>query len=782
VGTLGSWLARGRRLLRDRLARRGLALSAGALATVLAAGPAEAGAPAALANPTIQAALRFATGEPAAAVVSGPVGQLIREGLQTMVFNQLKLATVLVLAGGLLALGASFWAHRALADRPDAGGETKAGARSAALRQNAVKLKANPRAPAPEEKMTITGQVVGADGKAVARARLAVLGRAKSPQRAHPLESGPRILAQGRADAQGRFRLSAPRTSKETYWEVYLLAGAAGHGLVQARLDPDARMPEVKITLPQERIVRGRLVDLQGLPARKVKVHLIMVTGEISPKDGFWIDFRNPADRLAVWPGPATTDARGRFELRGLSANLRVTLLVNDERYARQRLDVKPAGKENAKEASFSLAPAFLIEGTVTLADSGKPVPNAGLRVMPGYDTYQFASREQMEARADARGKYRFSVPTGNYFWLAAYPPAGTPYLPVWKEFKRPKGDIRRNINLALPRGVLVRGKVVEQASGKAVTGAAVRFVPYRDNNPYYRDDVQPPWSGWQIWGVSGPKGEFEIPVLPGPGHLLITGPTHDFVRTEITSKKLHTKLGATNHRYYPDGLVALKLKPQSSPHEVTVKLRRGVTLKGQVVGLDGKPVASAVLASRAYLPYGITAQGATMRISRDGRFELPGGDPSGSVPVFILDPKKKQGAAVELSGKQAGKVATVKLRPCGQAMLRLVDKDGKPVPNMRVHVQLVLTPGGPGVDPINKPGPTADLCHMANLDNEGHGYDKLRSDTRGRLTLPTLIPGATFMLIGTRPNEGIFNLDKEFKAEAGKTLDLGHVVVPPVS
>jgi hypothetical protein len=65
----------------------------------------------------------------------------------------------------------------------------------------------------------------------------------------------------------------------------------------------------------------------------------------------------------------------------------------------------------------------------------------------------------------------------------------------------------------------------------------------------------------------------------------------------------------------------------------------------------------------------------------------------------------------------------------------------------------------------------------MANLDPEGHRYGNLRSDDQGRITLPNLIPGATFLLIGTRPNEGIFNLNKEFRAEAGKTLDLGDVV-----
>jgi hypothetical protein len=58
--------------------------------------------------------------------------------------------------------------------------------------------------------MTVTGRVIDAAGKAVAGAFVAVVGWAKSPLRTHPLNALPRVLAQGRADGRGRFRLTAP--------------------------------------------------------------------------------------------------------------------------------------------------------------------------------------------------------------------------------------------------------------------------------------------------------------------------------------------------------------------------------------------------------------------------------------------------------------------------------------------------------------------------------------------------------------------------------------------
>ena len=61
-GTLSSRLARARGLLRDRLEKRGLALGAGALAAALPRDVSAAAVRPALANATVQAALRYATG------------------------------------------------------------------------------------------------------------------------------------------------------------------------------------------------------------------------------------------------------------------------------------------------------------------------------------------------------------------------------------------------------------------------------------------------------------------------------------------------------------------------------------------------------------------------------------------------------------------------------------------------------------------------------------------------------------------------------------------------
>jgi RNA polymerase sigma factor (sigma-70 family) len=113
VGTLKSRLTRGRRRLRERLARRGL-ISAGALGTLLFSDTAQATVPTALAEITAQVASGFATGAPlTSGVVSLSATMLANSILRNMIMTKLKwigmtLAAVTLATGaGVLTFGAS---------------------------------------------------------------------------------------------------------------------------------------------------------------------------------------------------------------------------------------------------------------------------------------------------------------------------------------------------------------------------------------------------------------------------------------------------------------------------------------------------------------------------------------------------------------------------------------------------------------------------------------------------------------------------------------------------
>lgn len=103
VGTVKSRQARGRERLRQRLARRGLAPIVWGSGTLSTRGMTSATVPAALVNSTIQAAIRIASSQSAAGVVSASVAAMMKGGARDMSLISLRTAVAIVLAIGISA-------------------------------------------------------------------------------------------------------------------------------------------------------------------------------------------------------------------------------------------------------------------------------------------------------------------------------------------------------------------------------------------------------------------------------------------------------------------------------------------------------------------------------------------------------------------------------------------------------------------------------------------------------------------------------------------------------
>jgi hypothetical protein len=466
---------------------------------------------------------------------------------------------------------------------------------------------------------------------------------------------------------------------------------------------------------------------------------------------------------LAAWPPPAVTDAQGCFVVRGLGEKQEGFLGGGGEPFAPFYIRF---GKGKDKEINQALAPSQVIEGQVLQADTGKPVPHALLTVYSS--DQEDGSYGGLGVRADADGRFRINANPGKWFTISAHPPAGEPYLAVEQRFRWEAGKIKNRRDLKLPRGVLVRGKVAEAGSGKPIAGAAVQYYPRRDGKGNVPKDVI---TGWQGIEQSGPDGTFHIAVLPGQSHLFISGPTNDYIHEVIGSNVLYSgKPGGS--RYYPDALVKLDLPAQVGPQDVAVKLRRGVTVKGTLVGPDGQAVTGkSLMICRLH----VTALSPYWRFPvevRDGRFELHGLDPEKSYPVSFLEQERHWGATVQLSGKQAGEAVTVRLQPCGKATARFVMADGKPAVGNHPMIEIIVTPGAHRLDTeaARKGEFLADMDFLANIDRHNY-WNGPRTDAAGRCTLPALIPGVTYRVTVGR---GAKVDGRNFTVEAGKTLDLG--------
>ena len=111
----------------------------------------------------------------------------------------------------------------------------------------------------------------------------------------------------------------------------------------------------------------------------------------------------------------------------------------------------------------------------------------------------------------------------------------------------------------------------------------------------------------------------------------------------------------------YPDAVAHLGIRHDETTHDLAMRLRRGVTVRGRVIGPDGKPIAGAFAFGRSYAPYEehrfpfVPFNGPAPRIAvRDGRFEIPGCDPEKPSTFYFLDVNHQLGATVEISGRSA--------------------------------------------------------------------------------------------------------------------------------
>jgi RNA polymerase sigma factor (sigma-70 family) len=836
AGTVKSRLSRARDLLRQRLIRRGVVLSGGGLALALAENAAAA-VPGGLAEATIQSALLFGAGSAAApGVVSAQAAALAEGVLNTMFVSKVKLAAFVVLTLGLVGLGVAAFSYHALAQK--SGGADKS-PQAAKDKKPSAKAPLAPKA-AQKGKLTIPGKVLDTADKPIANAEVALLALGR--------RSGQRVLAQGKTDAKGAYRLEVKSAGPGQFYQMTVLARAKGFGLGWA---PTMEIRQkvvtggvkgyawasstgytakakasVDVRLRPEQVIKGRLLDLQGQPAAKVTFRVASVLGDL-PKAtgdplamklnriggrgrfelsqrrqaGFSFDHPAPKD-LPLWPKPVTTDASGRFELRGFGRDQDVEVLVEDERFATQKQILDTGHQEKPKETVRALAAPQRFEGKVVYGDTGKPFPKAwvsvtGIRGFP-------AAGEEIGVHTDAQGRFKINPYPGDFFMVSVVPPQGEPYLPFSKRFNWAKGSVIQKLALTLPRGVQLRGKVVDNTTGKPVAGARVYFQQLQDNNPNRVLNLQP-YSFYP--GISRADGSYQVVAPASKGHLLCDRLGPEFI-TEVVGYQQLVSGKPGGQRQYFNAVLPLDIKPQKGPKDLDVKVRRGVTLRGKVVGPDGKKVANAILLAPGELirhdnsvrflpPPGMNP--ALWVGVKDGRFELPGCDPAKTYRLVILnaksgniggdwllpvragnamrfggpmslqsplfrDGKDRLGAVAEVTPpKDPKKAVTIKLARCGSAEVRFVDGKGKPVPVQSVlEIEIAPKQG------LGKAALDAETASVAIFWPRG---TPPTPDDRGRLTIPALVPGATYhlknMLVQT-------DAGKRFKAEAGKTVQLG--------
>ena len=762
-GTVSGRLARAKGLLRARLTRRGFAPSPMVLGALLAQENAESAVPASLTSAAVRQAVSVLLGRPETVATSGAVVALARGALRAMLLNKVKLAAFTLLFLGIIAGGAGLLARSSSMTR-DEPKQSAAGVLPARAR-----IDDRPTRSSNPDQNIITGRVLGPDGKPVAGAQVAVVALPVPLPQTRDLKEPERnqVLGSARADALGNFRIDLPRSTPDRSF-FRLVVGGTGWALGGKEFDSVLPSEDQTINVQPERILRGRFIDLQGQPIAGVAV--LVYRYNTLPYEA--------AGVAPAWPGPVTTDDQGRFSLRGVGPTGSITLQATSDRHAGQMFRIDPGDEVWDHEQSFALSPAQVIEVRVTRADDGKPVPGARVNVIAPPGTRRAEARRtpllQTDARADDQGRARIIPERGESFWISASPPSAAPYLNQRLILNWPKAAVRQEVELKLKRGVSAHGTITEEGSRNPVAGALVSYALTRRTDRLYRD-----FQSQLCEAVTDRDGNFQIVVPPGPGHLLVRAATPDYLHVTTSNLELGTGI-LPNGLLYPDALARIDLKADQPSHEVTMRLRRGISVTGRVIGPDGNPVAKAIAFGRTYVPY--NGRGSTFGSFngylpeikvRDGRFEIPGCDPEKLSTFYFFDREHQLGATVEIGGKTARSgPLVVRLQKCGAARVRYQDPQGMPIVGHEPAIpkrgsqdrplMLIITPGD---DSGARDQTMADVAYQVNLDPER--MRPLRTGADGSVKMESLIPGATYRFRG-----------HDFKAEAGKTIDLPDVIV----
>jgi RNA polymerase sigma factor (sigma-70 family) len=720
-------LGRARECLRRRLVRRGLHLSAALLGTLLIAAHQAAALPPTLALSTVRAAAALLSGQPLARVVSVNVATLTEGVLAAMFATRLRAGAALVLTVSLLA------AAGVLA----AGGPSERGAPAAKAVVPAALADKDAR-----NLLTIRGRVLDPDGKPVRAARVFVLDRPARPIRSSK-DFSVMVAGETQTDAQGRFQLRARSPGGEPppspiHPLPVIFVRAEGHAAGAHAVPTREQKEGIVIRLPRQQVLRARFLDdTTNKPVKDLVVKVFGVFHGVPGQGGGLVI--PPAQAPRAWFPAMKTDAGGRLQLYGTAPAHFVIVEWRDPRFRAQRLQLwKTEAQQGGEEVVFKLEPPVpeLISGRVTFKDTGKPAAGVTVRTRGSKTTTDLQGRFRLKTDWPPPESAPYSGSPTVSAWVEVDAPAGSAYLGAIRHTgpsRYPRRDSTlgpwepAKVDIALPRGVLVRGRVLEAGTNKGIRGATVSFKNHQ--------------------ATSGPDGTFSLTTDAGPGHLIVRAAA-DYAPAE----------GIVYGRpAFAHAIVPLTVKGDKDAKPVQVVLRRGVVVKGKLTGPDGQPVNGVVLISRLTVSAQLPPPSPVRDIPVAANFELRGCDPDKSYPVVFFQEQKGWGALVQVSGKQASKPLEVRLRPCGAAKGRYLGADGRPVAGRLTSpdLHMVLTPG--------------DFAWWGAFIEHSNIRKDWHTDAQGRISWRNLVPGVTY-----RVN------NRNFTVKPGEELDLGDIGGPP--
>jgi hypothetical protein len=399
----------------------------------------------------------------------------------------------------------------------------------------------------------------------------------------------------------------------------------------------------------------------------------------------------------------------------------------------------------------YVASPSRPIVGVVRDQDTGASLPGVSIRSDRVAGNI-ISGRDFVRATTDAEGRYRLlGMPGGVGNAITAQPGPDLPYLGAEADVPGGGGPGPAVVDFRLKRGVLIRGRVSDEATGKPVR-AVVEYAVFLDN-PRSRD-------ARDLHTREVPTrddGTFEVVGLPGRGLLAIRADQDRYPEGQYADTIpgfQQKRFSDTARRSFDIELyhAFAVVEPAEGARDAVcdVALDPGRTLGGRVLGPDGRPLAGANVSG-----INPTTMSPTDIRLPTAEFTAIGLDPAHPRPLFFRHEDRKLAAVAVLRGDEP-EPPVVRLQPSAAVSGQLLDADGDPRTGFTVSCRI-------------DPKPFGGRFRSAF-------YLRPTVDDRGRFRVEGLVPGVAYDLDARVGNRLTGVIARGLTLQPGESRDLGEV------
>lgn len=503
------------------------------------------------------------------------------------------------------------------------------------------------------KEITCTGKVVDTGGQPIDGVKVSLYQTVYNQATNIP---DSKLVSEIRTGADGAFSFKVSAESDGNRYG-YIVAEKAGLalGIANWRMRQEQ---ELEIKLGQAKELAGIIVDQSDKPISGAEVSVwSLVVGEGQERPTL---SRPVASELLT----STTDTSGRFVFTNIPAEATADFLIKKSGratistyrstgYANQKMSFAP-GQTDIK---LVLPVEARIEGTVVAKDTGESVGDVNLILMQETNR-SLPGQDLINSRKD--GVFIINaLPAGNYIvQLVRSRQGSAEWVAEPVSVALEAGQTKTDVRIELSKGGFLEVLITEAGTNKPLNKASVSI----------RDEKNSQWLSVR----SGDDGIARIRLMPGG---------YQFRRIYMRGYK--SEEPQETFTLENGGIKRLKYQLTSQP-----------TINGMVRDENGKPVQDTKL---MICPMGGRDE---IRSDVEGKFEVSwdpgmwGSDERETVFCLVaLHEKRNLAAAMEIS--QDTKTVDIRLRPGVTFTGRVVDTNGKGIPDAQVRVMLRVSNWG---------------------------------------------------------------------------------------